>query len=232
MAMMAGLIAFAPDIDLQCLHPGAPEQLAVFNQFLFEKYHLSLTIHSPNSYSIPMKLQDLTIGMKVRHPQYGEGVVKAVTEHAADIRFPDELRKISPEASGLEPAEPQAALQGLNIPLNRLIDQVVTATLQELGVENPNSVIEELGVRWLRGTLVMRPSDPALQAKDVPIETFFHKIVMMRNNFRVLEQKINAHPTMSEAEKIDLQQYISKCYGSMTTFNILFKTESGQFRSK
>ncbi len=170
--------------------------------------------------------------MKVRHPHYGEGVVKAINELVADIRFNDELRKLSPETSGLAPAEAQAALQSLQVPLRVLIDQVVETTMENLGYENPNAVVDELGHRWNRGVLLMRPSDASLQAKEVPIETFFHKIVMVRNNLRVLEQKINAHPTLSEAEKIDLQQYISRCYGSMTTFNILFKAESGQFKSK
>jgi len=180
-----------------------------------------------------MKTEALHVGMKVKHPQYGAGTVKSISEHAADIRFDDQLRTIAPEQSNLESAEVNAEITGLNIPLSTLISETVHRLAKELNLERDDSaIVEQLGNRWRNGALILKSADASLQPKEVPLETFFHKIVMMRNNFRVLEQKINSHPQLSDAEKFDMQQYISKCYGSMTTFNILFKREEDQFKSK
>jgi hypothetical protein len=177
-----------------------------------------------------MKIESLHIGMRVRHPQYGTGVVKTISETTAEIQFDNgEKRAVAPDAAGLEVAEPQAAVSGLNVPLKQFVEQTVAAAVEKLGLEKPESVVEKLGVRWHGGRLVMHPADPALQAKEVPLEIFFHKIVMVRNNLRVLEQKINAHEKLTDGEKVEMQQYITRSYGSLTTFNVLFKEKEDQF---
>jgi hypothetical protein len=179
-----------------------------------------------------MKLEALHIGMKVQHPQYGVGVVKSISEATAEIQFNEGRCTIAPEPSGLEPAEAQATLSGLDLPLAQLVQQAVDATIEKLGLERPDSVVDQLGARWHRGRAVLHPADPALQTKEIPLEVFFHKVVGIRNQLRVLEQKINGHPTLTDGEKVEMQQYISRCYGSLTTFNLLFKNKEDQFSSK
>jgi len=87
----------------------------------------------------------------------------------------------------------------------------------------------ELGDKWRGGELILKPREKNLKPKHIPIEIFFHKIVMMRDRLRVLEQKINSSKNLTDEEKIDIQQYITRIYGSMTTFNLLFKRKSSYF---
>ena len=179
-----------------------------------------------------MSIQALHIGMKVRHPSYGVGDIKSLTEHTSEISFKDKQRTIAPESSDLTVAEPVAVLSELQVPLDALIRQTAQAVVEALGLEKSEAIVEGLANRWQNGNLLLQPADTSLQPKEVPLETFFHKIVMIRNNLRVLEQKVNASEKLSDADKFDMQQYITRCYGSLTTFNILFKDKEDQFSTK
>ena len=180
---------------------------------------------------MPLNIESLHIGMKVRHPHYGVGVVRSLTEHTAEIGFDDAPRTVAPASSNLEAAEATATLSELQLPLANLIRETAQAIVEALGLEQKDVVVEDLANRWQRGTLVLKSADESLQPKEVPLETFFHKIVMIRNNLRVLEQKVNASDKLGDADKVELQQYITRCYGSLTTFNILFKDKEDQFSS-
>ncbi len=87
----------------------------------------------------------------------------------------------------------------------------------------------ELAKKWQGGKVEIWPREEGLEAKEVPIDAFFHKIVMVRDKLRLLEAKLNGHAKLSDAEKVEFQQYITRCYGSLTTFNVLFKDREDAF---
>src|ERR1041385_3600821 len=105
-----------------------------------------------------MKVEALTIGLKIKHPQYGMGVVKSISEHAAEVRFDDALRTVDPERSGMTPAEASASLAGLDMPLEQLLRTTIETVLDRMGYESPSTVVEQLGARWHRGKLVLHPA--------------------------------------------------------------------------
>jgi hypothetical protein len=86
-----------------------------------------------------------------------------------------------------------------------------------------------LAAKWEGGTVRLVPNNPELQSKDLSIESLFHKVVMIRDRLRTLEQKINAHAKLSDGEKVEMQHYITRVYGSLTSFNLLFREKSDQF---
>jgi hypothetical protein len=180
-----------------------------------------------------MNIESLHISQRVRHPAYGSGTIKAISESIAEIQFDEgSQRAVAPEPCGLSPLEAQATVTGLTVPLQQFVAETLEAAVAKLGLEKPDAVVEQLGVRWHHGRMVLHPADPALQTKEVPLEVFFHKVVGVRNQLRVLEQKINAQAGLTDGEKVEMQQYISRCYGSLTTFNLLFKNKEDQFVSK
>ncbi len=103
--------------------------------------------------------------------------------------------------------------------------QVLRSVIRE---ELGTSVVD-LGRRWQGGEVVLKPGKEGTQEKRVPIDAFFHKIVMVRDKLRVLEQRINAHPKLDDEEKVQMQQYVTQCYGSLTTFNVLFDDKNDGF---
>lgn len=117
--------------------------------------------------------------------------------------------------------------EGGDVDRDTLREVLLDVIEQFIGVEDV-----ELGKKWQGGTMSLQPEDTALKPYEMPVETFFHKIVMLRDNLRRLEAKVNAHEGLSDADKVEMQQYVSKCYGSLTSFNALFKNRDDAFSSK
>lgn len=163
-------------------------------------------------------------GSRVKHPQYGKGVVVQVRTDAYEITFIDHgARIIQRDFQGLEVID--AVEENPEIVTYEKMEKSLIRILQRF------SDIQEvipLAPKWSGGKVVLYPADPGLKEKEIPMETFFHKIVMVRDRLRVMEQKINASELPDEV-KVEMQQYITRIYGSLTTFNVLFKNRDDQF---
>ena len=166
----------------------------------------------------------LGIGSHIKHPQFGKGVVVQIRSDAYEITFIEHgIRVILRDYEGLE------IIEAVETPSDLATYEKVEKSL--IRVLRRFSDLQEtvhIGGKWTGGKLVMFPGDPALKEKEIPIDAFFHKIVMVRDRLRVLEQKINTSDLTDEA-KVEMQQYITRVYGSLTTFNVLFKNKEDQF---
>lgn len=174
---------------------------------------------------------DIKTGTKVDHERYGEGVITESNISGFTVIFERsgkmEFSRMNDEFEILEEGDGEApSLEG------KSVDEIVGLLKNVLEEFNGLSEIVELGDKWQGGTMVLNPANPDLQSKEIPIEQFFHKIVMVRDRLRVLEQNINSHDKLSDEDKVHMQQYITRSYGSLTTFNILFKNKEDQFSSK
>jgi hypothetical protein len=168
-------------------------------------------------------MQILGIGSRISHAEYGKGVVTNVTAKEYWVTFMD---------NGLETIEIDAEYEIIEA----IEDEVDTISFSEVEQSlvsilkrwSDTSSITTIADKWKGGKLILEPAGN-LASKEIPIDGFFHKIVMVRDRIRVMEQKINSSKNLDDQEKIDLQQYITRIYGSLTTFNVLFKNESDQF---
>jgi hypothetical protein len=119
-----------------------------------------------------------------------------------------------------------------NQPVQLSAEGVLDMTRQELMdvfLEAAGYTEAQMAPKWEGGVIQILPGKKELQGKELPIDALFHKVVMVRNQLRTLEQKINSHEKLTEVEKVELQQYLTRCYGSLTTFNALFKEKGDQF---
>jgi hypothetical protein len=172
----------------------------------------------------------LGIGSRVDHQHFGKGVIVDIASEFYIIWFKSQqtTKSISKDYEGLSTVEEVAPSAGGGETITIAdIEQALTNILDQ---RLHDTQMVPIAARWKRGNMILKPGDPTLQSKEVPIETFFHKIVMIRDRLRVMEQKINAHKIMTDDEKVDLQQYITAIYGSLTTFNVLFKEPHHQFK--
>lgn len=166
----------------------------------------------------------LGIGSRVKHPAYGDGVVIRLHKAAYEVCFMlHGIKQVGRDYDKWQVVEAIPADE--NVTFNEAEKSLmkILRHFSDISEEVP------IGERWAGGTMILKPSDNSLKEKEFPIETFFHKIVMVRDRLRVMEQRVNASKKLTDAEKVDLQQYITRIYGSLTTFNVLFKQKEHYF---
>ena len=172
-----------------------------------------------------MDQMNLGVGTRLQHTQHGPGVIIGVKYATYLVTFINvgikEIDKTDPQLDEIIPESVTLELE--------TISDVERSLLKILRMWSDVNEIVPLGDRWKGGVMLLQPADKSQKPKEVPVDIFFHKIVMLRDRLRVMEQQINAHKVLSDEEKVNLQQYITRIYGTLTTFNVLFKNKENWF---
>jgi hypothetical protein len=172
-----------------------------------------------------MDQSTLGIGTRLQHTQYGPGVIVGIRYATYLISFINHgIKEVDKQDDKLDEIIPENVSAEVET-----TSDVETSLLKILRLWGGVTEIVPLGDKWMRGSLLLQPFDKSLKPKEIPIEDFFHKIVMLRDRLRVLEQHINSNKKLTDEDKVNLQQYITRCYGSLTTFNVLFRNKEQWF---
>jgi phosphomannomutase len=165
----------------------------------------------------------LGVGSRVRHPAFGDGVIIKLYKAAYDVTFMHHgIKSVGRDYAGWE------VLEAIEAEEVATFNEAEKALVRILRTYNGIQETTQLGDKWIDGTLILKPGEDGMAAKEMPIDTFFHKIVMVRDRVRVMEQRINAS-NLTDEEKVNLQQYITRIYGSLTSFNVLFRRKEDHF---
>lgn len=167
----------------------------------------------------------LGAGTRLQHTQLGPGVIVGIRYATYLISFINHgIKEIDKTDSNLEEIIPENVTAEIET-----VSETEKSLLKILRLWNGVSEVVPLGDKWKGGVMLLQAADKSLKPKEIPIDDFFHKIVMLRDRLRVLEQNINSNKKLSDEEKVNIQQYITRCYGSLTTFNVLFKNKEQWF---
>jgi hypothetical protein len=168
---------------------------------------------------------NLGIGTRLQHTQFGPGVIVGVKYATYLISFIHHgIKEIDKTDEHLD----EIIAENVTAEVET-VSEVERSLLKILRQWAEVTEIVPIGDKWIGGTMSLQAADKTLKPKDIPIDDFFHKIVMLRDRLRVLEQNINSHKKLTDEEKVNIQQYITRCYGSLTTFNVLFKNKEQWF---
>jgi hypothetical protein len=167
----------------------------------------------------------LGIGTRLQHTHFGPGVIIGVKYASYLISFFNHgTKEIDKTDTKLDEIIPENATTEIETS-----SEIEKSLLKILRLWGNTSEIVPLGEKWQKGMMFLQPFDKTQKPKEIPIEVFFHKIVMLRDRLRVMEQQINAHKLLNDEDKVNLQQYLTRIYGSLTTFNVLFRNKEHWF---